>query len=281
MKLLRYGPPGAEKPGLLDVDGRIRDLSAVVPDIAGSTLSPAGLAALRALDVIRLPLVDGTVRLGPPISGLRNFVCIGLNYADHAAETGATVPQEPIVFLKSLSALCGPDDDILIPPGSAKMDWEAELGVIIGTTARRVSEDAALDHVAGYVAVNDVSEREWQNERGGSWDKGKGFDTFGPVGPWLVTTDEVANPQALDVHLDLDGEPMQRGNTRTMVFGVRQLVSYVSRCITLHPGDVISTGTPPGVGIGRKPPRFLQHGQNMRLTVSGLGTQTHRILQAT
>lgn len=280
MKLVRYGAPGEEKPGLLDDDGRIRDLSAVVPDIAGAVLSPGGLAGLRALRTAGLPIVEGPVRLGPPVSGLRNFVCIGLNYADHAAETGATVPLEPIVFLKSLGAVCGPDDDILIPPGSTKTDWEAELGVVIGATARRVGEDTALDHVAGYVAVNDVSEREWQNERGGSWDKGKGFDTFGPIGPWLVTADEVADPQALDVSLDLDGAPMQRGNTRTMVFGVRQLVSYVSQCITLHPGDVISTGTPPGVGIGRKPPSFLRPGQIMRLTVAGLGTQTHRIVAA-
>ncbi len=280
MKLLRYGPAGTEKPGLLDAGGTLRDLSGVVPDIAGDVLSPAGLVRLAAIDHATLPAVAGTPRLGPPVAGLRNFVCIGLNYADHAAETGAAVPKEPIVFLKSLSALCGPADDIVIPPGSQHTDWETELAIIIGTTATRVSEERALDHVAGYAVANDVSERDWQNNRGGAWDKGKGFDTFGPLGPWLVTRDEVPDPQDLDMFLDLDGKRMQHGNTRTMIFGVRRLISYVSQCITLHPGDVISTGTPPGVGIGRKPPVFLRPGQTLHFGIAGLGTQTHRTVGA-
>ena len=280
MKLLRYGPAGAEKPGLLDAGGTLRDLSGVVPDIAGEVLSPAGLARLGAIDPATLPAVPGSPRLGPPVAGLRNFVCIGLNYADHAAETGAAVPKEPIVFLKSLSALCGPGDDIVIPPGSRHTDWETELAIIIGTKATRVSEDHALDHVAGYALANDVSERDWQNNRGGAWDKGKGFDTFGPLGPWLVTRDEVPDPQDLEMFLDLDGVRMQHGNTRTMIFGVRRLISYVSQCITLHPGDVISTGTPPGVGIGRKPPVFLRPGQTLHFGIAGLGTQTHRTVAA-
>jgi ureidoglycolate lyase len=280
MKLLRYGPAGAEKPGLLDAGGALRDLSGVVADIAGEALSPAGLARLASIDPSSLPIVQGNPRLGPPVAGLRNFVCIGLNYADHAAETGAAVPKEPIVFLKSLSALCGPTDDIVIPPGSQHTDWETELAIIIGTKATRVSEERALDHVAGYAVANDVSERDWQNNRGGAWDKGKGFDTFGPLGPWLVTKDEVPDPQNLAMFLDLDGRRMQDGNTHTMIFGVRQLISYVSRCITLHPGDVISTGTPPGVGIGRKPPVFLHPGQALHFGIAGLGTQTHRTVAA-
>lgn len=280
MKLLRYGPLGAEKPGMLDAQGTIRDLSGVIPDVAGDVLSPAGLARLTALDPASLPAVAGNPRLGPPVAGIRNFVCIGLNYADHAAETGATVPKEPIVFLKSLSALCGPADDILVPPGSNHTDWEAELAVIIGAKATRVPEEAALDYVAGYAVANDVSERDWQNNRGGAWDKGKGFDTFGPLGPWLVTRDEVRDPQDLDIFLDLDGQRMQQGNTRTMIFGVRKLISYVSQCITLHPGDVISTGTPPGVGAGRKPQVFLHPGQTLHFGIAGLGTQTHRTVAA-
>lgn len=280
MKLLRYGPAGAEKPGMLDAEGVIRDLSGVIPDLAGDALSPAGLAQLVALDPAALPAVPGNPRLGPPVAGIRNFVCIGLNYADHAAETGAAVPKEPIVFLKSLSALCGPADDILVPPGSEHTDWEAELAVIIGTKATRVSEEAALDYVAGYAVANDVSERDWQNNRGGAWDKGKGFDSFGPLGPWLVTRDEVRDPQDLDIFLDLDGQRMQQGNTRTMIFGVRRLISYVSQCITLHPGDVISTGTPPGVGAGRRPQVFLQPGQTLHFGIAGLGTQTHRTAAA-
>jgi ureidoglycolate lyase len=281
MKLLRYGPAGAEKPGMLDASGTIRDLSGVIADLKGDALSPAGLAKLAALDASKLPAVSGNPRLGPPVTGLTNFVCIGLNYADHAAETGAAIPKEPIVFLKSLGALCGPNDDVIIPKNSVKTDWEVELAVIIGSTAKCVSEDAAMDHVAGYAVCNDVSEREWQIERGGTWDKGKGCDTFGPLGPWLVTKDEIADPQDLAMTLDVDGQRMQNGSTRTMIFGVRHLVSYVSHFITLHPGDVISTGTPPGVGLGQKPPMFLKAGQTMKLSIQGLGEQTQRTVAYT
>jgi len=276
MKLLRYGPPGAEKPGLLDASGAIRDLSGVIADLSGDALSPGGLAKLAALDASKLPAVGGNPRLGPPVAGMRNFVCIGLNYADHAAETGAAIPKEPIVFLKSLGALCGPNDDVMIPKDSVKTDWEVELAVIIGSTAKCVPEEKAMEHVAGYAVCNDVSEREWQIERGGTWDKGKGCDTFGPLGPWLVTKDEVADPQDLSMWLEIDGKRMQDGSTRTMIFGVRHLVSYVSHFITLHPGDVISTGTPPGVGLGQKPPVFLKVGQTMRLSIQGLGEQVQR-----
>ena len=277
MKLLRYGQPGSEKPALLDAAGGLRDLSGIIIDLAGAVLSPAGLARLRALDPDSLPAVPGTPRLGPPVARPLNFVCIGLNYADHAAETGAAVPKEPILFLKSLSAYSGPDDDIVIPPGSRKTDWEVELGVVIGTTCRRVPEAEALAHVAGYAVINDVSERAFQTERGGTWDKGKGCDSFGPIGPWLVTADEVADPQNLGLWLEVDGRRMQDGNTRTMIFGVRQLVSYVSHFITLHPGDVISTGTPPGVGMGQKPePVYLRPGQTIRLGIEGLGEQNQR-----
>lgn len=277
MKLLRYGPPGQEKPGMLDASGTIRDLSGVVADIAGEVLSPAGLAKLAALDATTLPAVQGSPRIGPPVSGMKNLVCIGLNYADHAAETGAPVPKEPIVFLKSLGALAGPNDDVVIPRGSVKTDWECELAVIIGTRAKYVTEEKALDHVAGYAVGNDVSEREWQSERGMTWDKGKGFDTFGPLGPWLVTKDEVPDPQNLAMFCDVDGVRQQDGNTRTMIFGVKQIIAYVSQCITLHPGDVIFTGTPPGVGLGKKPtPVFLRPGQTVRLGVAGLGEQTQR-----
>ena len=277
MKLLRYGPPGQERPGMLDASGTIRDLSGVIPDLAGEALSPAGLAKLASLDPATLPAVPGNPRLGPPVSGMKNLVCIGLNYADHAAETGAPVPKEPIVFLKSLGALSGPNDDIVIPRGSVKTDWECELAVIIGTRAKYVTEDKALDHVAGYAVGNDVSEREWQSERGMTWDKGKGFDTFGPLGPWLVTKDEIPDPQNLAMFTDVDGVRQQDGNTRTMIFGVRQLIAYVSQCITLHPGDVIFTGTPPGVGLGKKPtPVFLKPGQTVRLGIAGLGEQVQR-----
>ena len=276
MKLLRYGPAGQEKPGLLDTSGAIRDLSGVIADLRGDALSPDGLAKLAALDPAALPLVGGNPRLGPPVSGLTNFVCIGLNYADHAAETGAAIPKEPIVFLKSLGALCGPNDDVIIPKNSVKTDWEVELAIIIGSTAKCVSEEAAMDHVAGYAVCNDVSEREWQIERGGSWDKGKGCDTFGPLGPWLVTKDEAGDPQDLAMTLDIDGVRMQDGSTRTMIFGVRHIVHYVSHFITLHPGDVISTGTPPGVGLGKKPPTFLKAGQTIRLSIQGLGEQNQR-----
>ena len=274
MKLLRYGHTGHERPGMLDADGIIRDLSSVIPDLSGAALSAAGIAKLKTLDPTSLPKVEGQPRLGPPVAGMKNFVCIGLNYADHAAETGSPIPKEPIVFLKSLGALCGPDDDVTIPKDSVKTDWEVELAIIIGDTARCVSEDAAMSHVAGYAICNDVSEREWQIERGGTWDKGKGCDTFGPLGPWLVTADEIPDPQDLAMFCDIDGVRMQDGSTRTMIFGVKKLVSYVSHFITLHPGDVISTGTPPGVGLGKKPPVFLRAGQVMHLGIAGLGEQT-------
>ncbi|MBI3436765.1 MAG: fumarylacetoacetate hydrolase family protein [Proteobacteria bacterium] len=279
MKLVRYGPVGREKPGLVDGHGEIRDLSGVVDDVGGEALCAAGLARLSAISAASLPKIDGNPRLGPPVAGTRNFVCIGLNYADHAAETGAAIPKEPIIFLKSLSALCGPTDGIVIPAGSRKTDWEAELAIVIGSKASGVEERDALNHIAGYAVCNDVSEREWQNERGGSWDKGKGFDHFGPLGPWLVTRDAVPNAQNLDIFLDVDGARMQSGNTATMIFKIPQLVAYVSRCITLYPGDIISTGTPPGVGAGRKPePVFLKAGQTVRLGVRGLGEQVHRTL---
>jgi 2-keto-4-pentenoate hydratase/2-oxohepta-3-ene-1,7-dioic acid hydratase in catechol pathway len=281
MKLLRWGQPGAEKPGLSDKDGAIRDLSDVVPDIDGKTLSPAGLAKLAAIDPNTLPILHGQHRIGPCVTRPVNFICIGLNYADHAAETGAALPKEPIIFLKSLGAFSGPYDDVKIPRGSSKTDWEVELAIVIGSKAQYVTEDAALDHVAGYCIVNDVSEREFQIERGGTWDKGKGCDTFGPTGPWMVTKDEIPDPQNLDMWLEVDGQRMQTGNTRTMIFGVKKLVSYVSHFITLHPGDIISTGTPPGVGMGKKPaPIFLRPGQVMRLGVAGLGEQSQRVVAA-
>jgi ureidoglycolate lyase len=255
----------------------IRDLSGVVPDIDGAALSPAALANLAAIDASKLPAVEPGVRLGPPVTGMTNLVCIGLNYADHAAETGAPVPKEPIVFLKSLGALNGPYDDIVIPKGSVKTDWECELCIVIGTTARYVSEERAMDHVAGYAVGNDVSERHWQSERGPTWDKGKGFETFGPLGPWLVTKDEVPDPQNLRMWTDVDGKREQDGSTKTMIFGVRHLVHYVSQCITLFPGDVIFTGTPPGVGLGKKPqPWFLKAGQEVKVGIEGLGEQRTR-----
>jgi ureidoglycolate lyase len=274
MKLLRYGPKGQEKPGLLDSEGKIRDLSAVVPDIAGDVLTDAGLAALRAIDPASLPLVQGEPRIGPCVGQIGKFVCIGLNYVDHAAESNLPVPTEPIVFNKWTSAVCGPNDGIEIPRGASKTDWEVELGVIIGKSCKYVDEADALAYVAGYCVINDLSEREWQIERGGTWDKGKGCDTFGPIGPWLVTRDEVADPQALDLWLEVDGHRYQNGNTRTMVFNVAKLVSYLSQCMSLQPGDVISTGTPPGVGMGVKPsPVFLKPGQTVRLGIDGLGEQ--------
>ena len=279
MKLLRYGPAGQEKPGILDASGAIRDLSGVVPDITGDALSPAALAKIAAVDVNSLPKVAGNPRLGSPVTGMKNLICIGLNYADHAAETGAPIPKEPIVFLKSLNALQGPNDDVVIPRGSVKTDYEVELCIIIGTRAKYVSEDKALHHVAGYAVGNDVSEREWQAERGGAWDKGKGFDTFGPLGPWLVTKDEIPDPQNLAMYCDVDGVREQNGSTKTMIFGVKQIVSYVSQCITLNPGDVIFTGTPPGVGLGKKPtPIFLKAGQTMKLGIAGLGEQTQKLV---
>lgn len=279
MKLLRYGPAGQEKPGILDAAGAIRDLSGLVPDITGDVLSPTALAKIAAVDVNSLPKVAGNPRLGPPVTGMKNLICIGLNYADHAAETGAPIPKEPIVFLKSLNALQGPNDDVVIPRGSVKTDYEVELCIIIGTRAKYVSEDQALDYVAGYAVGNDVSEREWQAERGGAWDKGKGFDTFGPLGPWLVTKDEIPDPQNLSMYCDVDGVREQNGSTKTMIFGVKQIVSYVSQCITLNPGDVIFTGTPPGVGLGKKPvPIFLKAGQTMKLGIAGLGEQTQKLV---
>ncbi len=280
MKLLRWGPPGTEKPGLLDDRGVIRDLSGIVPDIGGETLLPRSLDRIRALTPARLPPVDPGVRIGPCVAGVGKFVGIGLNYADHAAELGAAVPPEPVVFLKATSSICGPNDAIEIPRGSEKCDWEVELGVVIGTTAKYVPEADAMSHVAGYCVVNDVSERDFQLNRSGTWDKGKGHDTFGPIGPWLVTADEVPDPQDLPLWLEVDGRRMQQGSTRTMVYGVRFLVSYLSRFMTLHPGDVIATGTPPGVGQGMKPPVFLRPGQTIRLSVEGLGVQEQRTVPA-
>ena len=281
MKLLRYGPAGAEKPGMLDREGKLRDLSAHVRDIDAGAVSPASLAKLAALDPASLPLIAGAPRLGPCVARPLNFICIGLNYADHAAETGAAIPKEPIIFLKSLGAYAGPNDDVRIPRGSSKTDWEVELGIVIGSTARYVTEAAAMEHVAGYCVVNDVSEREFQIERGGTWDKGKGCDTFGPTGPWLVTKDEVPDPQNLRLWTEVDGVRMQDGSTKTMIFNVVKIVSYVSHFITLHPGDVIATGTPPGVGMGKKPtPVFLKPGQTMRLSVEGLGVQTQKVVSA-
>ena len=282
MKLLRYGPLGQEKPGVLDAQGRVRDLSAVVPDLAGDALLPASLARLKALDIDSLPLVPGVpqqdLRLGACVGQVGKFLGIGLNYADHAAEAGMAVPPEPVVFTKWTSCICGPDDAVQLPRGSVKTDWEGELGVGIGQGGRYIDEADALNHVAGYCVVNDVSEREYQLERAGTWDKGKGFDTFGPIGPWLVTADEVPNPQALKLWLELDGQLRQNGSTATMVYGVAFLVSYLSRFTTLQPGDVITTGTPPGVGMGHKPPVYLRAGQTMRLGVEGLGVQTQRVV---
>jgi ureidoglycolate lyase len=279
MKLVRYGAPGAEKPGVLDADGQLRDLSDIVPDINGATLSPAGLAKIAGANPATLPIVRSNPRIGPCIARPLNFVCIGLNYADHAAETGATPPTEPIIFLKSLGAFQGPNDDVVIPKGSTKPDWEVELGIVIGTKAKYVSEADAMNHVAGYCVVNDVSERNFQTERGGTWDKGKGCDTFGPTGPWMVTKDEVPDPQALGMWLDLNGERMQTGSTKTMIFNVVQIVSYVSHFITLHPGDIIATGTPPGVGMGKKPnPIWLKAGDVMTLGIDGLGEQKQNVL---
>ncbi len=280
MKLLRHGPAGRERPGLLDAQGQVRDLSGVVPDIAGATLTDAGLAILRALDPQALPLVAPGARLGPCVGAVGKFVCIGLNYADHAAESNMPIPAEPVVFGKWTSAIVGPDDDVEIPRGSTKTDWEVELGVVIGEGGRHIAEEDALRHVAGYCVVNDVSEREYQLERGGQWDKGKGCDTFGPIGPWLVTRDEVPDPQRLRLWLELNGRCMQNGNTRTMVFGVAHIVSYLSRFMSLQPGDVISTGTPPGVGLGQKPPLYLRAGDVMRLGIEGLGEQTQRVIDA-
>jgi 2-keto-4-pentenoate hydratase/2-oxohepta-3-ene-1,7-dioic acid hydratase in catechol pathway len=276
MKLLRYGPAGAEKPGILDAAGRIRDLSGVIADVAGEVLTR--LDILR-IDPEALPLVDGNPRIGPCVAGTGKFICIGLNYADHAAESGLQVPPEPVIFMKATSAICGPNDPILIPRGSVKTDWEVELGVVIGKPAKYVTEAEALDHVAGYCVINDVSERAFQKERAGQWTKGKSCDNFGQIGPWLVTRDEVPDPQDLAMWLKVDGQMMQNGSTRTMVYGVAHVVSYLSQFFTLHPGDVISTGTPPGVGDGMKPQRFLKAGETVSLGIAGLGQQEQRVEQ--
>jgi len=274
MRLLRYGPKGQERPGLLDSQGRIRDLSGRIDDIDGKRLSPASLKELAAIDPETLPAVEGTPRLGPPVANIGKFIAIGLNFSDHAAESNLPVPKEPVVFTKATSCIVGPNDTVVIPRGSVKTDWEVELGVVIGTEASYVTKEQALSHVAGYVVVNDVSEREYQVERGGTWDKGKGCDTFGPIGPWLVTADEVGDPQKLGMWLDVNGERKQTGNTETMIFDVKTLVSYVSEFMTLLPGDVITTGTPPGVGMGMKPtPQYLKPGDIIRLGIDKLGEQ--------
>lgn len=279
MKLLRYGPTGHEKPGTLDAAGRIRDLSGVVADITPDQLWGEGLAALKAIDPETLPLVEGQPRYGVPVNGVRKFIAIGLNFADHAAESNLPIPAEPVVFTKAVSCLTGPNDTVVIPRGSEKTDWEVELGIVIGKRASYVEQADALDHVAGYVLINDVSERAFQTERGGTWDKGKGCDTFGPVGPWIVTTDEVDDVQALDMWLDLNGKRMQTGSTRTMIFGVAEIVAYVSQFMTLEPGDLITTGTPPGVGLGQKPePFYLKAGDVMELGIEKLGQQRQSVV---
>ncbi len=278
MKLVRYGRPGKEKPGLFDEEGRLRDLSGVVADIDPSLLSDKALRKLAKVDFKTLPLVRGNPRLGVPLSGTRKFIGIGLNYADHAAETGAAIPKEPIIFMKAITCLNGPDDAIMLPQGSKKTDWEVELGVVIGTRAQYVSEADALNYVAGYCVVNDVSERQFQKERGPQWDKGKGCDTFGPVGPWLVTRDEVIDVQQLDLYLELNGKRMQTGCTETMIFPVAHIVSYLSTFMTLEPGDIIATGTPPGVGMARTPQRFLKKGDQLRLGIAGLGEQQQDVI---
>ena len=279
MKLVRYGAKGKEKPGLIDKEGKLRDLSGVINDITPEQLAPAALAKLAKLDTAKLPLVKGKKRFGVPLNGVRKFLAIGLNYSDHAAEAGMPIPKEPILFFKADTSLSGPNDDVMLPQGSKKSDWEVELGVVIGKKARYVSKKDALKHVAGYCVVNDVSERAYQIERGGTWDKGKGCDTFGPVGPWLVTTDEIKDPQNLDMWLNVNGKRFQTGNTKTMVFDVATIISYVSEFMTLMPGDVITTGTPPGVGMGVKPkPRFLKAGDVMTLGLQGLGEQCQKVV---
>ncbi len=278
MKLLRHGPRGAERPGMLHADGTIRDLTGLVPDIGGAVISDTGLAMLRGIDAGTLPVVDPATRLGACVAGTGKFICIGLNYADHAAESGMAVPPEPVIFMKATSAICGPNDPIVIPRGSVKTDWEVELAVIIGKTAKYVSEAEAMDHVAGYAVTNDVSERAFQTERAGQWTKGKSCDNFGQLGPWLVTRDEVADPQDLSMWLTVNGVKVQYGSTKTMVYGVAHVVSYLSQFMTLHPGDVISTGTPPGVGMGMKPPRYLKAGDVVELGISGLGQQRQDVI---
>ncbi len=280
MKLLRYGPPNQEMPGVLDAEGNMRDLSAYVADINGRCLSDEVLNKLRALDVTTLPLVKGKPRLGPCVANVGKFICIGLNYTDHAIESNMAIPTEPVVFMKATSSICGPNDDVELPPNSIKNDWEVELGIVIGKLAKYVSEKDALEHVAGYCIVNDVSERAWQLEHGTQWSKGKSFDTYGPIGPWMVTADEISDVQNLNMWLEVDGKRFQNGNTRTMIFNVAQVVSYLSQFLSLQPGDVISTGTPPGVGMGQKPPVFLKAGQVMRLGIDGLGEQQQKTVAA-
>ncbi|HEY1892091.1 MAG TPA: fumarylacetoacetate hydrolase family protein [Steroidobacteraceae bacterium] len=279
MKLLRYGPAGHEQPGLLDVHGRVRSLTGTIPDLTPQQLSPAALKRLAAIDPASLPVATGNPRLGVPFAGTRKFIAIGLNYADHAVESNLALPTEPVIFTKAVSCLQGPNDEVMLPKGSKKTDWEVELGVVIGSKARYVEEREALEHVAGYCVINDISEREYQIERGGTWDKGKGCDTFGPVGPWLVTRDEVGDVQSLDMWLDVNEQRMQTGNTRTMIFSVAKIVSYVSHFMTLEPGDIITTGTPPGVGMGRKPePIYLAAGDSMRLGIAKLGEQRQAVV---
>ena len=278
MKLVRYGNPGKEKPGLIDSEGKLRDLSAVIKDIGPGQLGDAALAKLRKLKTDKLPLVKGSPRFGSPVNGSPKFIAIGLNYADHAAESGLPIPKEPIVFMKAISCIQGPNDAVMLPKGSVKTDWEVELGVVIGTRARYVSQKEALNHVAGYCTINDVSEREYQIERGGTWDKGKGCDTFGPIGPWLVPRDEGPTPQKLSMWLDLNGMRMQTGNTKTMIFSVAKIISYVSQFMTLEPGDIITTGTPPGVGMGMKPPLFVKKGDVMTLGIESLGEQRQAVV---
>lgn len=281
MKLLRYGPVGQEKPGVLDADGNIRDLSGVLSDLNGDALSPSNLKKLAGLEIDKLPIVAGNPRLGVPVAGVSKFIAIGLNFSDHAAEANMAIPSEPIVFMKALSCLSGPNDDVIQPKYSTKMDWEVELGIVIGSKAQYVSVENALDHVAGYCLINDVSERHYQLERGGQWDKGKGFDTFGPVGPYLVTRDEIGDAKNLNMWLDVNGERMQTGNTNTMIFDCAKIVSYLSECMTLLPGDVICTGTPPGVGMGMKPARYLKVGDVMTLGIDNLGAQRQRVIPFT
>ena len=278
MKLLRFGPNGHENPGILDNNGKIRDLSGIIPDIAGETLSSEKLTELSQIDLSSLPLVGDDIRLGPCVAGTGKFICIGLNYADHAAESGLEVPPEPVIFMKATSAICGPNDPVIIPKGSKKTDWEVELGAVIGSRAKYVSEEEAMDYVAGYCLINDVSERAFQSEHAGQWTKGKSADNFGPVGPWLVTRDEIANPQDLAMWLNVNGEKRQSGSTRTMVYGVAHCVAYLSRFMSLQPGDIISTGTPPGVGMGMRPPTYLKPGDVIELGIEGLGAQRQDVM---
>lgn len=279
MKLLRYGAPGKEKPGILDANANIRDLSGTIPDVDGEALLPESIEKLRAIDLAGLPKVQGELRIGPCVKGVGKFVCIGLNYSDHAAESGMAVPSEPVIFMKATSAICGPNDDVLIPVDGQKTDWEVELGVVIGKSGKNVERANALSHVAGYCVVNDLSERKFQLEGTGQWVKGKSADTFGPIGPWLVTRDEIPDPQNLELWLEVDSHRYQNGSTRTMIFGVEYLVAYVSRFMSLQSGDIISTGTPPGVGLGQKPPVYLRAGNHLRLSIAGLGEQ-HQIVRA-